>query len=150
MMTLRSFVTITLRILVIVGCCLGIWNSLDLARADFYFRKDTASDIRTAIHLTPDGWPYYMRLAQFDRDHATVLLQRSLELNPYNALADIELSLRYEAQGDFGRAERLLLAAYNIDRTYLPRWSLANYYFRRDNMPAFWHWAGSAAAMPTD
>jgi hypothetical protein len=32
----------------------------------------------------------------------------------------------------------------------MPRWSLANYYFRRDNMPAFWAWARSAAEMPPD
>jgi hypothetical protein len=37
-----------------------------------------------------------------------------------------------------------------VDHTYLPRWSLANYYLRRDNLPAFWAWARSAASMPAD
>jgi hypothetical protein len=37
-----------------------------------------------------------------------------------------------------------------VDDTYLPRWSLANYYYRRGNMPAFWQWARAAAAMPAD
>jgi len=91
-----------------------------------------------------------MRLAQFDRGHARELLATSLRLERYNAQADIELGLQYEAEGDFGRAEKLLLDAYEVDHTYLPRWSLANYYFRRDNMPAFWAWARSAAEMPAD
>lgn len=106
--------------------------------------------MRTAIRLVPDGWEYYMRLAQFDRGHARELLSTALRLNRYDAQADIELGLQYEAEGDFPRAERLLLDAYEVDHTYLPRWSLANYYFRRDNMPAFWAWARSAANMPAD
>jgi len=106
--------------------------------------------VRQAIHLVPDGWQYYMRLAQFDRQHTQQLLTTALLLNRYDAQADIELALQFEADGDFPRAERLLLDAYDVDHTYLPRWSLANFYLRRDNMPAFWAWARSAANMPAD
>jgi hypothetical protein len=98
----------------------------------------------------PDGWQYYIRLAELDRAHARDLLTTSLALNRYDAQADIELGLQYEAEGDLVRAEKQLLNAYDVDNTYLPRWTLANYYFRRDNMPAFWSWARSAAAMPAD
>ena len=143
-------VVYALRIIVAGACCLGIWSSLTLARADYLFKEDTEQSVRAAIRLVPDGWEYYMRLAQFDRDHARELLTTSLELNRWDAQADIELGLQYEVEGDFGRAERQLLQAYDVDHTYLPRWSLANYYFRRDDMPAFWAWAQSAAAMPAD
>jgi hypothetical protein len=91
-----------------------------------------------------------MRLAQFDREHARELLATSLRLNHYDAQAYIELGLRYEAEGDLVQAVKLLLDAYEVDHTYLPRWSLANYYFRCDNMPAFWTWTRSAAEMPAD
>jgi hypothetical protein len=91
-----------------------------------------------------------VRLAELDRAHARELLETALRMNRYNAQADIELGLQYEAAGDFDRAENQLLAAYDVDHTYLPRWSLANYYFRRDNMPAFWAWARMAAEMPAD
>ena len=147
---LRRSVGIALRIIIAAACCLGIWNSWKFARADYLFHKDTEESVRTAIRLVPDGWEYYMRLAQFDRGHARELLSTALRLNRYDAQADIELGLQYEAEGDFPRAERLLLDAYEVDHTYLPRWSLANYYFRRDNMPAFWAWARSAANMPAD
>jgi tetratricopeptide (TPR) repeat protein len=145
----RSF-GIGLRIVVAGGCCLAIWNSWKFAVADFLFQKDTEDSIRAAIRLVPDGWQYYMRLAQFDQGHTRNLLATSLRLNRYNAQADIELGLQYETEGDFARAEKLLLDAYAVDHTYLPRWSLANFYLRRDNMPAFWAWARSAALMPAD
>jgi tetratricopeptide (TPR) repeat protein len=106
--------------------------------------------VRAAIALAPDDWEYYMRLAQLDLIHARELLTVAQSLDRYNAQADIELGLQYEAEGDFSRAEKQMLEAYEVDHTYLPRWSLANYYFRRNNMPAFWAWARSAAEMPAD
>lgn len=139
-----------LRTIVAGVCCLGIWSSWVLARADYLFKQDTEASVRSAIGLEADGWAYYMRLAQFDPAHARELLTTSLRLNRYDAQANIELGLEYEAEGDFARAEKQLLEAYAVDHTYLPRWSLANYYFRRDNMPAFWSWARSAAQMPAD
>jgi hypothetical protein len=147
---LRRSVGVALRIIIAAACCLGIWSSWEFARADFLFHQDTEESVRSAIRLVPDGWEYYMRLAQFDREHARELLTTALRLNRYDAQADIELGLQYEADGDFPRAERQLLDAYEVDHTYLPRWSLANYYFRRDNLPEFWAWARSAANMPAD
>ena len=78
------------------------------------------------------------------------LLATSLNLNRYDAEADIELGLQYESEGDFSSAEKKLLDAFQVDHTYLPRWSLANFYFRRDNMPEFWLWARKAAEMPSE
>ncbi len=146
----RNPIGVMLRVLVGAACCLGIWDSLALARADLLLRQDTERSVRLAVHFVPDGWQYYMRLAQLDRTHAQELLETSLLLNRFDAQARIELGLQYEAVGDFNRAEKQLLEAYSVDHTYLPRWSLANYYFRRGNMPAFWVWARSAADMPAD
>lgn len=129
---------------------LGIYSSWKLAYADFLFQKDTEESVRSAIRLVPDGWEYYMRLAQFDQEHAEELLATALRLNRYDAQADIELGLRFEAREDFAGAEKLLLDAFAVDNTYLPRWTLANYYLRRDNMPEFWAWARRAAEMPSN
>jgi hypothetical protein len=150
MLPLPKSAAIVLRIAVASACCFGIWSSFNIARADYFFQKDTDRSIRSAIRFVPDGWPYDMRLAQFDQVGAKKLLETSLRINPYDAQANIELGLQYEAEGDFSQAEKHLLAAYSIDHTYLPRWSLANYYFRRDNITEFWSWARSAAAMPSD
>jgi tetratricopeptide (TPR) repeat protein len=136
---------------IIAGVCLiAIWNCWSLARADYLYRLDTVESLRAAIRLEPDAWRYSMRLAALDDEHAQQLLETAVRLDPYNAEADIELALRLEAAGDYGRAEKLLLTAFSIDRTFMPRWSLVNFYFRRDNMPAFWLWARRAAEMPSD
>jgi hypothetical protein len=146
----RMFLTATLRIAVAVVCCIGIWFSWKAERADSLFREDTVESLRAAISLVPDGWQYYMRLAQLDRDRAHGLLETALKLDRYNAQAAIELALQDESEGKYGETEKLLLAAFAVDKTYVPRWSLANFYFRRDNMPAFWVWAKKAAEMPTE
>jgi hypothetical protein len=146
----RRLVGNALRIVVAAACCYGIWCSWRIARADYLFRQNTEESLSAAIRLAPDDWEYSMRLALLDDAHARELLNTSLRLNRYDAQADIELGLQYEAEGDFARAEKQLLEAYNVDHTYIPRWSLANYYFRRDNMPAFWAWAHSASQMPSD
>ena len=149
-MSYLSKLSITaVRILITGACALGIWQSWTLARAGFLFDQDTETSIRAAIREEPDAWPYYMRLAQFDPGNARPLIIKSLQLNRYDAQADIELALQVEAGGDYDQAERLMLAAFDIDRTYLPRWSLANFYLRRDNLPAFWYWARSAATVPS-
>ncbi len=141
---------IALRTIVAGVCALGIWSSWKLARADYLFRLNTAESVREAIRLEPDAWKYYMRLAPFDDAHAQQLLETAIKLDPYNAQADIELGLRLESAGDYRQAEKLLLDAFSIDHTFLPRWSLANFYLRRNNMSAFWAWARSAAEMPSD
>ena len=147
---LHRSVWVALRVMIAGTFCLGIWSCWRFARADYLFQKDTEESIQSAIHLEPDGWEYYMRLAQFDRSDASGLLETSLRLYPYDAQADIELALKYEAKDDFADAEKLLLDAYAVDNSWPPRWALANYYFRRDDLPKFWVWARSAAEMPSD
>ncbi len=146
----RMFLAATVRISVASVCCLGIWFSWKAARADWLFREDSVASLRAAIKLVPDGWQYYMRLAQLDREHAHVLLETALKLDRYNAQAAIELALQEESEGNYSESEKLLLGAFAVDRTYVPRWSLANFYFRRDNLPAFWMWVRKAAEMPSE
>ena len=146
----RQYPVSALRILIAVACVWGGWNSWKLARADFLFQQDTAASIRSAIGLAPDDSAAYMRLAQLDEGRAQQMLETALRLDPYNAQADIELGLLLESNGNPAMAERLLLHAFEVDHTYIPRWSLANFYLRQDNLPAFWHWARRAAEMPPD
>ena len=42
--------------------------------------------------------------------------------------------------GDLAGAEKWLLEAARIDRQFEPRWTLANFYFRRENNGEFWKW----------
>ena len=137
----HHFPAAALRLTVVSASCWGIWCSWRLARADYLFRQDTESSIRQAISTTPDAWAYYMRLAEFDPAHAQEQLASAVRLDPYNAQADIELGLLFESRGELGRAEQCFLRAFAVNRTFLPRWSLASFYFRRGNTAAFWTWA---------
>lgn len=150
-MFLRSqFFALVVRAFVVCACLLGIWESWKVARSDAQFWQDTAESLRGAIRLEPDCWTCYVRLARLDESSAEQLLQTSLQLNRYNSEATIDLGLRYESDGDLKRAEELLLQAFKVDDTYVPRWSLANFYLRRNNLPAFWTWIRRATEMPAE
>ncbi|HEV2136859.1 MAG TPA: hypothetical protein VGR47_21750 [Terracidiphilus sp.] len=136
--------------MVVAGCCWAILCSWRLARADYLFRQDTKASIRQAISMVSDDSAFYLRLAELDPTDAQMLLSTAVHLNRYNAQAEIELGLQYEAEGEFGRAEQRFLRAFAVDRTYLSRWSLASFYFRRGNEKEFWRWARKAAEMPSD
>jgi len=74
-------------------------------------------------------------------------LDRALALNPRLTRAWIARGLEAESHGDRPRAEQGLLRAARIDHTYLPRWTLANFYLRAGDLPGFWTWARGAAEM---
>jgi hypothetical protein len=128
----------------------AVWSAR-LGWADYWFRKETLAGTERAIAITPDRASYYYRLALLSSDdrpaRATEALERALKLNPADAQSWIDLGLQYEAGGDNARAGRCLLRAAEEDAEYLPRWTLANYYFRRNDPPRFWFWAKQAAGM---
>jgi hypothetical protein len=147
MLPLRVALDFACKVGVVAACCFGIESSWKIASADLLFRHNDAEGVRAAIRVEPDAWPYYVRLSQLDRDDARELLQRAVSLDPFDAPADIDLGLSAEADGDFPSAEKYFKNAFAVDNTWLPRWSLANYYLRRGNLPEFWAWAGRAAQM---
>jgi len=81
---------------------------------------------------------------------AKSLLQKAVKLNRYGAASWIQLGLLSEAEDDLPQAEESLLQAVSADVTFLPSWSLTNFYFRRQNAARFWYWAHRAAQMVPD
>jgi len=124
---------------VIVFACLGAaFYSLRIAYAEYLFRTDRPEAIERAAALAPLRADYQARLNRLDR---------AVKLNPYLASAWIELGLRAEAAGDVVKAQASLRQAARVDRTFEPRWTLANFYFRRGNWDEFWKWIRAAADM---
>ena len=72
------------------------------------------------------------------------------KLNRYDASSWIQLGLLCEAENDFPRPKQSLSQAASVDSTFLPSWSLANFYFRHENAARFWYWAQRAAQMAPD
>jgi tetratricopeptide (TPR) repeat protein len=128
----------------------GAW-SIRAGWADHLMRQGTVGGTERAIALLPDRAEYYARLAWLvsddDPQKAKDSLRRAVELNPWDAQSWIELGLRAEVEGDETTSKKCLLRAAEVDREFLPRWTLANYYFRHDDVTMFWSWAKQAAAM---
>ena len=128
----------------------AVW-SVPLGWADYWFRKETLAGTEKALTITPGQASYYYRLAVLSSDEypARVIeaLKRAVALNPADAHSWIDLGLQYEAGGNNVRAERCLVRAAAEDAEYLPKWTLANYYFRHNDPSRFWFWAKQAAAM---
>lgn len=104
--------------------------------------------VRLATSNTPDRAEYHFRLWQAENSSAE--LDRALALNPRFTAAWIARGLEAETAGDHKKAEASLLQAAEIDHLYLPRWTLANFYFRAGDLPRFWTWARRAAGMAYD
>lgn len=128
----------------------GAW-SIRAGWADYRIRQKTIAGTEEAIALTPDNAEYSTRLAQLmsddDPQKAKVALRRAVSLNPWDARSWIDLGLRAEREGDNATTKLCLLRAADADREFLPRWTLANYYFRHDDAASFWFWAKEAVAM---
>lgn len=126
-----------------------VWSAR-LALSDYWLRQNTLPATRKAIALTPDQAAPYIRLAYLqsqDPSERMEALQHALDLCPADSSAWTEMGLLQEMAGDLGGAEHCLLQAAREDHQYLPRWTLANYYFRHNNPARFWHWAAQSALM---
>ncbi len=65
----------------------------------------------------------------------------------YDSERWIDSGLEKERHGNYAAAEHDLLAAAQIDRLFQPSWTLAGFYFRRQDKGNFWIWAGRALAV---
>jgi hypothetical protein len=121
-----------------------------LSWAEGVFRADSTSQALRLLGSSPNA-AYWERLADLEpADSQEVLhLRQALQANPRLTSARIRLGLLEEQRGDFGSAEHTLLEAAQYDRQYLPAWTLANYYFRRQRQSDFWQWSRAALALNT-
>lgn len=121
--------------------------SIRLALADAAFRKQTPQSVARALEIVPDRAAYLLFRAQqmdYDGENSTALLERAARVNPLSSAPRIRLGLAAEARGDFSAAEKWLLDAARVDRQFEPRWTLANFYFRRERPGEFWKWMRAA------
>jgi len=125
--------------------CLGA--SVIAGWEDHLARAGSRHASEIAMRLAPGDARNYTTLASLDGADRTRLLQREVAVSPFDSKAWIELGLDAELQGARSRAERCLLQAARVDKTYAPRWSLVNFYFRGNSREKFWPWLHGAARM---
>src|SRR5882724_561661 len=154
---LRMPISVALRRLARLACltalAAGCYWSVRLAWADQLFRRDTESAVARAVELAPGNAEYHARLAALrqdaGRDAAAVEseLHAAVQANPRMSGAWIGLGLRAETAGDVAQAEGDLVRAVQADHTYPTLWTLANFYFRRNDLDNFWPLARQALSI---
>ena len=142
------------RAVVLAALLVGIVWNLRLAMADLAARRNSPDGTRLAMRMMPGNGAYPAQLADelyaSDPVEAKSLLQKAVRLNRFDAASWIQLGLLCEAGNDVPQAEESLLQAARVDSTFLPSWSLANFYFRRGQTDNFWNWARKTAQMAPD
>jgi hypothetical protein len=137
-----------LRYLLIGGAAACACYSFVLARASWHFREDTATSVPAAVRLVPYNSDYLARLAAWREPEKSHLLHRAIELNPFDSQSLIQLGFLSEfQQHDNSTAERYYLRAFDVNKMFLPRWTLANFYFRQQRPQDFFHWARETLAI---
>ncbi|HZQ52538.1 MAG TPA: hypothetical protein VFB14_10085 [Bryobacteraceae bacterium] len=130
------------RYLVAAVCLIAAYYSALFARAACLFQQDTAASVSRALELVPYNADYAARLAAWKPDQQRELLTRAVELNPFEFRAWIQLGLIAELeQADPATAERDYLRAAEVNKMFLPKWTLANFYLRQGREAEFFHWA---------
>jgi tetratricopeptide (TPR) repeat protein len=127
-------------------CGYGCYWSARWAMADYGIR----SSVERTLRLAPGNPDYYVLLAQAEPALALSALARAADLNPLSSSVWIELAGAAEDHGDFPRAEHCLLRAVQLDKTFAPRWLLAEYYSRRHEQVQFWPAVRAALATSYD
>jgi len=139
---MKSAAAFFLRYLLIAGAIAGGYYSGILTRASYLFKQDTATSVPEAVKLVSYNAEYVARLASWKEDQRAALLKRAVELNPFDYESLIQLGLATEiTQADPKTAETYFLRAAAVNHMYLPKWTLAGYYFRRQNASEFFRWA---------
>jgi hypothetical protein len=128
-----------------IACVAGLWQCYRIALADSLGRKPTEESLRAAVATRPNHFQYHWQLSKVPSGESRARLEDAIRLNPFNAGPMVDLATSFEFSGDQPRAEELLMRANQVDRTFFPRWSLANYYLRRGRTDDFWTWSRKAA-----
>ena len=148
--------TRTARIAVsLVPCAILIFLLIVTVRlftADVLSRSTSLYGRQTAVRLFPGDVTYILSLVDLRRQNELEVrdqLRLATLADPLEAHLFIDLGLETERAGDFDTARRYLLEAARLSNEFLPPWTLANYYFRRDNMPECVKWLRRAIEIGT-
>ncbi|MEP7364017.1 MAG: hypothetical protein ABI972_12240 [Acidobacteriota bacterium] len=107
----------------------------------------TLPQLLWAQRLNPLDHHPHLLLGDLEPGRAATHWERIRALHPLYAPAWIRLGLDQEMQGHKAEAERTLLHAATIDHTFLPQWTLANFYFRQGREELFWDRTRRAVAV---
>jgi len=112
--------------------------------ADLRAQQNGMDGLESAIRLEPEDSQLVAREALAKNANGDMSadvdrqLLRAAAMNPYKADVQMALGLREEFRGHQAEAERYLVHAAQIDHTFKPAWTLANFYVRQDQPEKMW------------
>jgi tetratricopeptide (TPR) repeat protein len=124
-----------------LGACL----SAILGIGSYLFHRGDRRSVELAARLVPFNSEYLSRLSSYRPAERTELLRKAAAADPYSE--QVWLQLGFDAEfyhHDYSAAERYYLKAAEVSHLFLPRWTLTNFYFRRQNRPEFLKWSRAA------
>src|SRR5947209_2617523 len=137
-------------LLAALACCwFGYWSA-ETTYVRYIARYSSPSAQETAIKRASGDADLYANLAKMDPAQAMQAMQKAVELNPNDSSLWIQYGRAAEEHKDFPRAEACLLRAVRLDKTFAPRWSLAELYFRTHDSTHFWPAMNSALVSSYD
>lgn len=119
---------------------LAILRTVRVAYAEDLAQQDTVEALQAALRIEPGNATYHARIATLDASHEEEL-HTALNLNATESGWWIMQAVRQEEEGDIAGAEKSLLQANQVSRYYVPRWSLAAFYYRQQNREKLGKWA---------
>lgn len=108
--------------------------------ADWLSTSATEGAVLRATTLAPQNTSAWLRLADLrstNDEDAIGPLRQALASSPEDSHIWIQLGLELEGRREYAEAERCLTRAVELDRDFIPIWTLTNYYLRRDDTVRF-------------
>jgi hypothetical protein len=124
----------------------GIFECSKQVQAEVLARRDTVPALESALRLTPGNAEYHARIAVLDATRNDEL-ETALRLNPWAQSWWIMRSVHQEEEDDLPGAEQSLKRANLVGQYYMPRWSLAAFYYRQGRREEFLEWGRKAQSV---
>jgi hypothetical protein len=129
----------------VLASLVAVAYSAILFTASCLARQQTPASLSSAARLVPFNADYLISLAELKPAESEKLLREAVKQNPFIGDVWIRLALQSEIQSrDAAAAERDYLRAARVDHTYVPKWTLANFYLRQHDENKFFAAAKSA------
>lgn len=130
-------------LLPIAATAVAMYWSLRLTIANGF---EEGVDLNAAIHaiaLVPGNDAYLRRAAELTDEvggDGAAYYRKAITVDPYASHDWVQLGFDAERDGRSRDSEQDLLQAAHVDRTFEPRWALANFYFRRGDTTSTLRW----------
>jgi hypothetical protein len=152
----RRALSVTLYIAVMAGMAVAAVDAGRLVWAEWLATTNTGESLTEAVRIDPGNATFHGLLAEHQEASGKdpkPELKTAASLSPAESRYWARLAFRAETERDDDAAEKYLLHAAEVDRTFAPRWALANFYLRRGDaargdMDKFWVWLRKSFEMP--